>query len=55
MNGFAELQGIFISVINTSNFNVLTHTVGSNGAQKFCIKKLGEPTSLPRAHTWYAA
>ena len=27
--------------------------VGSNGPQKFCIKKLGEPTSLPRAHTWW--
>ncbi|XP_064390483.1 E3 ubiquitin-protein ligase NEDD4-like [Halichondria panicea] len=26
---------------------------GSNGPQKFCIKKLGEPTSLPRAHTCF--
>ncbi|KAF7494146.1 E3 ubiquitin-protein ligase HECW2 [Sarcoptes scabiei] len=26
---------------------------GSNGPRKFCIEKLGKPTSLPRAHTCF--
>ena len=26
--------------------------LGSNGPQRFCIKKLGNPDALPRSHTW---
>jgi hypothetical protein len=26
---------------------------GSNGPQKFCLKRLGEPDSLPRSHTCF--
>ena len=52
MNGFAELQGVLGIPYIVSDLCCVCMYIGSNGPQKFCIKKLGKPESLPRAHTW---
>lgn len=43
----------FVTGTSKVPMNGFAELQGSNGPQKFCIKKLGEPTSLPRAHTCF--
>ncbi|KAL5481729.1 hypothetical protein EMCRGX_G021957 [Ephydatia muelleri] len=43
----------FVTGTSRVPMNGFAELQGSNGPQKFCIKKLGDPTSLPRAHTCF--
>ncbi|CAI8058481.1 E3 ubiquitin-protein ligase NEDD4-like [Geodia barretti] len=43
----------FVTGTSRVPMNGFAELQGSNGPQKFCIKKLGEPTSLPRSHTCF--
>ena len=42
----------FVTGTSKVPMNGFAELQGSQGVKKFCIKKLGEPNSLPRAHTW---
>lgn len=43
----------FVTGTSRVPMNGFRELQGSNGAQKFCIEKWGEPNSLPRAHTCF--
>jgi E3 ubiquitin-protein ligase NEDD4 len=42
----------FVTGTSKVPMNGFSELQGSQGPRKFCIKRYGEPTSLPRAHTW---
>jgi E3 ubiquitin-protein ligase NEDD4 len=42
----------FVTGTSKVPMNGFSELQGSRGPRKFCIKRYGEPTSLPRAHTW---
>ena len=42
----------FVTGTSRVPMNGFAELQGSQGLRKFCIKKFGEPNSLPRAHTW---
>ena len=41
----------FVTGTSKVPMNGFSELQGSQGPTKFCIKKCGEPTSLPKAHT----
>ncbi|XP_065912323.1 E3 ubiquitin-protein ligase NEDD4-like [Dysidea avara] len=52
----SELQARLLQFVTGTSrvpMNGFAELQGSNGPQKFCIKKLGKPDSLPRAHTCF--
>ena len=52
MNGFSELQGIWLKQLLVAVAACTVISIGSNGPKKFTIKKCGTVDSLPCAHTW---
>jgi hypothetical protein len=42
----------FVTGTSRVPMNGFAELYGSNGPQLFCIEKWGQPTQLPRAHTW---
>ena len=42
----------FVTGTSKVPMNGFAELQGSQGPRKFCIKRYGEPNSLPRAHTW---
>ncbi len=42
----------FVTGTSKVPMNGFSELQGSQGPRKFCIKKTGVATSLPRAHTW---
>lgn len=52
----SELQARLLQFVTGTSrvpMNGFAELQGSNGPQKFCIKKLGKPESLPRSHTCF--
>ena len=43
----------FVTGTSKVPMNGFAELQGSNGPQKFCIKKLGSPDALPRSHTCF--
>ena len=42
----------FVTGTSKVPMNGFAELQGSQGLRKFCVKRFGEPNSLPRAHTW---
>lgn len=64
VGGFAELMGkycytkikynkSFLKLFLINFYYKYTLNLGSNGAQRFCIEKVGKETWLPRSHTCF--